>query len=111
MTSDLGFTCPCDGGQHPELTMNHTAGAPAVWDPAFGDARDCLPSSDRCVVREQHYFAHLKTHVHTRPVGERSFLELEPAGHPLAVELRTEMTPARVPEVAFVLHSGVGSQQ
>ncbi|MCI4339810.1 MAG: DUF2199 domain-containing protein, partial [Thermoplasmata archaeon] len=28
----------------------------------------------------------LKTHVHTRPIGQRPFVELEPTDHPLSVE-------------------------
>ncbi|MEV0977865.1 DUF2199 domain-containing protein [Streptomyces sp. NPDC049915] len=49
----------------------------------------------------------LKTHVHTRPLGERPFVELEPTDHPLAVEQRTGITLDRVPEIAAaVLHSG-----
>ncbi|MGW1264432.1 DUF2199 domain-containing protein [Streptomyces drozdowiczii] len=31
----------------------------------------------------------LKTRVHTRPVGDRPFVELEPTDHPLAIEQRT----------------------
>jgi hypothetical protein len=30
----------------------------------------------------------LKTNVHTRPVGDRPFVELEPTDHPLAIEQR-----------------------
>ncbi|WP_442816101.1 DUF2199 domain-containing protein [Streptomyces sp. NBC_01233] len=56
MTSDLGITCSCCGAHHPDLPMNCTAEAPAVWDPAFADAEDRLLSSDQCVVRAQHYF-------------------------------------------------------
>jgi hypothetical protein len=49
----------------------------------------------------------LKTHVHTRPVGERPFVELEPTDHPLAVEQRTGITLDRVREIAAaVLHGG-----
>ncbi|WP_405619983.1 DUF2199 domain-containing protein [Streptomyces sp. NBC_01511] len=51
MTSDLGFACSCCGAHHPELPMNYTAEAPAVWDPTFTDADDCLLSSDRCVIQ------------------------------------------------------------
>ncbi|WP_433543727.1 DUF2199 domain-containing protein (plasmid) [Streptomyces sp. CA-294286] len=48
---------------------------------------------------------HLKTHVHTRPVGERPLVELEPTDHPLAVEQRTGITRHRVREIAAaVLH-------
>ncbi|MGW3638582.1 DUF2199 domain-containing protein [Streptomyces sp. NPDC005143] len=47
----------------------------------------------------------LKTNAHTRPVGERPFIELEPTGHPLAVEQRTGITQDRVREIAMaVLH-------
>ncbi|GAA2546966.1 hypothetical protein GCM10010295_36520 [Streptomyces intermedius] len=124
--------------------MNYTAEAPAVRQPAFADAEDCLLSADQSVVRGQHYFVkglieipvigsaevlswnvwvslsresfsrasdlwdrpgreaekshfgwlttdlpvypattlNLKTRVHTRPVGERPFVELEPTDHP-----------------------------
>lgn len=48
---------------------------------------------------------HLKTHVHTREVGRRPFVELEPTDHPLAVEQRTGITWERVQEIAeMVLH-------
>ena len=48
---------------------------------------------------------HLKTHVHTREVGRRPLIELEPTDHPLAVEQREGITWARVQEIAErVLH-------
>jgi hypothetical protein len=48
---------------------------------------------------------HLKTHVHTREVGRRPFVELEPTDHPLAVEQRVGITMERVREIAEqVLH-------
>jgi hypothetical protein len=48
----------------------------------------------------------LKTHVHTREVGRRPFIELEPTDHPLAVEQRTGITWDRVQEIAeLVRHS------
>ncbi|CAG6397899.1 DUF2199 domain-containing protein [Streptomyces cocklensis] len=47
----------------------------------------------------------LKTNAHTRPVGSRPFIELEPTDHPLAVEQRNGITHARVREIATaVLH-------
>jgi hypothetical protein len=47
----------------------------------------------------------LKTHVYTREVGRRPFVELEPTDHPLAVEQRTGITWDRVQEIAeTVLH-------
>ncbi|GAB3230100.1 hypothetical protein GCM10027447_24260 [Glycomyces halotolerans] len=51
----------------------------------------------------------LKTNVHTRPVGERPFVELEPTDHPLAVEQRTGITPERIREIAeAVMHPARG---
>ncbi|MGW7080034.1 DUF2199 domain-containing protein [Streptomyces sp. NPDC054866] len=48
----------------------------------------------------------LKTHVHTRQVGRRPFIELEPTDHPLSVEQRTGITMDRVRKIAeTVLHS------
>jgi hypothetical protein len=38
----------------------------------------------------------LKTRVHTRAVGERPFIELEPTEHPLAIEQRQGITWDRV---------------
>lgn len=47
----------------------------------------------------------LKTNAHTRPVGTRPLIELEPTDHPLAVEQRNGITHARVREIATaVLH-------
>ncbi|MEU7018934.1 DUF2199 domain-containing protein [Streptomyces sp. NPDC046385] len=149
--------------------MNYTAEAPAIWDPAFAGADDCLLTPDQCVVRGQHYFVkglieipvvdtdevfswgvwvslshesfsraadlwdapgresakpyfgwlttdlsvyptttlNLKTRVHTRPVGERPYVELEPTNHPLAVEQRTGISMDRVREIAAAaLHAG-----
>ncbi|WP_408022801.1 DUF2199 domain-containing protein [Streptacidiphilus fuscans] len=49
----------------------------------------------------------LKTNLHTRRVGQRPFVELEPTDHPLAVEQRTGITLDRVREIAeSVLHPG-----
>lgn len=45
----------------------------------------------------------LKTNVHTRPLGERPAVELEPTDHPLAVEQRTGIALARVREIAEAL--------
>jgi hypothetical protein len=42
----------------------------------------------------------LKTRVHTRPIGQRPFIELEPTDHPLAVEQRTGITMERVRAIA-----------
>ncbi|MFD7710342.1 DUF2199 domain-containing protein [Streptomyces sp. NPDC059786] len=49
----------------------------------------------------------LRNRVHIRPVGERPCVELEPTGHPLAVEQRTGITLERVRDIAAgVLHPG-----
>ncbi|MGL6074795.1 MAG: DUF2199 domain-containing protein [Fimbriiglobus sp.] len=48
---------------------------------------------------------HLKSFVHTRAVGCRPRIELEPTDHPLAIEQRDGITLARVQEIAeLVLH-------
>lgn len=48
----------------------------------------------------------LTTRVHTRVVGKRPLLELEPASHPLAKEQRAGITLSRVREIAeALLHS------
>ncbi len=41
----------------------------------------------------------LKTQVHTRDVGTRPYIELEPTDHPLAVEQRTGISEERVLEI------------
>jgi hypothetical protein len=47
----------------------------------------------------------LKTMVHTREVGRRPWVELEPTDHPLAIEQREGITLDRVQEIAeLVLH-------
>ena len=47
----------------------------------------------------------LKSHVHTRPVGQRPYVELEPTDHPLAIEQREGITRERVQAIAeAILH-------
>jgi hypothetical protein len=47
----------------------------------------------------------LRTNVHTRAVGQLPYIELEPTGHPLAVEQLAGITRTRVEEIAsFHLH-------
>ncbi len=45
----------------------------------------------------------LKTLVHTRSVGQRPLVELEPTEHPLSVEQRTGITWQRVQELAEII--------
>lgn len=44
----------------------------------------------------------LKTMAHTRPVGERPWIELEPTEHPLSLEQRFGISPRRARELAHV---------
>lgn len=67
--------------------------------PYFGWLSTALPSYPETTL-------HLKTSVHTRPVGERPLIELEATEHPLAVEQRQGITLKRVQEIAeCVLHN------
>lgn len=45
----------------------------------------------------------LKTNLHTRPLGQRPSIELEPTDHPLAVEQRHGISEGRVQEIAGAL--------
>jgi hypothetical protein len=71
-----------------------------LWDstgresepPYFGWLCTCLPGYPET--------QSLKTNVHTRPVGERPFIELEPTDHPLAVEQRHGISLARARGIA-----------
>ena len=69
-----------------------------------------------CRVNESPYFGwlsnrlpfypdtlNLKTHVHSRVVGQRPFIELEPTNHPLAFEQRLGISMARVQEIATAM--------
>jgi hypothetical protein len=53
----------------------------------------------------------LKTMVHTREVGIRPFIELEPTEHPLAVEQREGIYMARVREIAEELCSRITERE
>ncbi|MBC9716617.1 DUF2199 domain-containing protein [Streptomyces sp. TRM66268-LWL] len=90
------------------LSRDNFARAAELWDtpgreaeePYFGWLSTDLPLYAPTTIN-------LKTHVHTRPVGERFSIELEPTDHPLAVEQRTGITLDRVRAIAeTVLHSG-----
>lgn len=48
----------------------------------------------------------LKTNIHTRPIGTRPSVELEPTEHPLALEQRNGITMDRVREIAGLLLHG-----
>jgi hypothetical protein len=46
----------------------------------------------------------LKTAVHSREVGVRPYVEIEPTDHPLAIEQRNGITLARVKAIAEQMH-------
>jgi hypothetical protein len=48
----------------------------------------------------------LALNVHTRPIGQRPFLEVEPTDHPLAVEQREGITLDRVREINGLMRHG-----
>jgi hypothetical protein len=87
------------------LSAENFAWACELWEqrgresepPYFGWLSTALPGYANTV--------NLKTQVHTRKVGRRPFVELEPTDHPLAVEQREGITRDRVQEIAeLVLH-------
>ncbi len=67
-------------------------------EPMFGWLSTSIPCYQEVTVN-------LKTMVHTRKVGTRPFIELEPTEHPLAVEQRKGIPMKRVQEIAeHILH-------
>ncbi|WP_233163639.1 IS630 family transposase [Glycomyces salinus] len=56
MSTPVGFTCSCCGEHHATLPMGYSTTAPAIWEPSFADAPDCLLSADQCVIKAQHFF-------------------------------------------------------
>ncbi|RJS62751.1 DUF2199 domain-containing protein [Priestia filamentosa] len=45
----------------------------------------------------------LKTNVHTRSIGRRPFIELEPTDHPLAIEQREGISLERIAEIKEII--------
>lgn len=105
---------PVRGGEHPVFSWN-------VWSSLsrenFERASALWHSPDR--VKEPPYFGwmsvelapvyppttNLKLNLHTRELGRRPFLEVEPTSHPLAVEQREGITVERVRELnELMLH-------
>ena len=87
------------------LTAQNMRRAAELWEtpgresepPYFGSLSTELPGYPRTLL--------LKAHVHTREVGRRPRIELEPTDHPLAVEQRDGITWDRVRGIAErVLH-------
>jgi hypothetical protein len=54
---------------------------------------------------------HIKTMVHTRDIGLRPLIELEPTDHPLAIEQRAGITLERMRAIAEVLHHYMNPSQ
>ncbi|MEU3481942.1 DUF2199 domain-containing protein [Streptomyces sp. NPDC033753] len=83
------------------LSRESCSRAADLWDrpgreeekPQFGRLTTDLPVCSPTTLN-------LKTNVHTRPIGERPYVELEPTDHPLTVEQRTGIIQDRVRAIA-----------
>ncbi|WP_407704723.1 DUF2199 domain-containing protein [Streptomyces microflavus] len=88
------------------LSKENFAGALDVWNTEGREAEKPYfgwLSTELALYSES--TTNLKTNAHTRPVGKRPFIELEPNDHPLAVEQRAGITQDRIREIAIaVLH-------
>lgn len=83
------------------LSKDNFARAVEVWDTEGREAEKPYfgwLSTELALYSES--TTNLKTNAHTRPVGTRPFIELEPTDHPLAVEQRSGITHGRVREIA-----------
>ena len=82
------------------LSEKNFSRAVELWDkagrenepPYFGWLSSALPYEPSTL--------NLKVNLHTRPVGERPLIELEPTEHPLAVEQREGISIAKVRQIA-----------
>ena len=83
-----------------ERALEHweTPGRERLLEPTVGFLSSSLPTYPDTL--------NLLGRLHTRPLGLRPFIELEPTDHPLAVEQRTGITWARVEEIASVVLHG-----
>ncbi|MFF3947573.1 DUF2199 domain-containing protein [Streptomyces sp. NPDC001902] len=88
------------------LSRDNFARALEVWDtPGRESEKPCFGWLSTELALYSPSTVNLKTNAHTRPVGRRPYIELEPTDHPLAVEQRTGITRDRVREIAMaVLH-------
>lgn len=88
------------------LSKENFAGALGVWNTEGREAEKPYfgwLSTELALYSES--TTNLKTNAHTRQVGKRPFIELEPTDHPLAVEQRSGITQGRIREIAIaVLH-------
>lgn len=100
----IGTTETFTWGVWVSLSRDNFARMARLWEtpgrenepPYFGWLSTILPAYEPTTLN-------LKTNLHTRPVGIRPAIELEPTDHPLAVEQRTGITRARVQELAELL--------
>jgi len=95
MSPDQGFLCHRCSQRHP--------GPPMAFGLAAPDYRSDDLTADPLNAPYPPSTLNLKTILHTRPLGERPLIELEPTDHPLAVEQRNGITLTRVQEVAEAL--------
>lgn len=94
---------PFTWGVWASLSMESMQRCYEIWDqegretepPLFGWLSTSLPLYPETMS--------LKTHVHTRPLGQRPFIELEPTDHPLSLEQRGGITMDQVREIAETL--------
>ncbi|HYE21044.1 MAG TPA: DUF2199 domain-containing protein [Tepidisphaeraceae bacterium] len=85
------------------LSQLNFARATLLWEqpgresesPYFGWLSSSIPTYPSTI--------NLKTHVHTRPVGVRPLVELEPTDHPLAREQRDGITWERVHQITAAI--------
>ncbi|MFC4116803.1 DUF2199 domain-containing protein [Nonomuraea zeae] len=103
--TDLGETF--SWGAWVSLSPENFARAVKLWEtpgresepPYFGWLSTELPIYSPSTIN-------LKANLHTRAVGRRPLIELEPTDHPLAVEQRNGITLARVQQIAETLLHG-----
>jgi hypothetical protein len=71
---------------------------------AFGYVSNALPTYEPSTFS-------LKSHVHTRSIGTRPWIELEPTAHPLAVAQRTGIGAARIAAIYHFYEEQTGHYQ
>ncbi|MEU4266582.1 DUF2199 domain-containing protein [Streptomyces sp. NPDC026092] len=128
VAADHHHACACCTEHRDGPPLSYGAPAPAAWKPRYSRRRDSELTADQCVIKGRHFFVHglieipvrdsgdtfsyphstllLKTHVHTRAVGERPLIEVEPTDRPLAIEQREGITTSRVRDLADLLIRG-----
>lgn len=80
-----------------------TEGREEVLEPMFGWLSTSIPCYPETI--------HLKTMVHTRSIGIKPYIELEPTNHPLAIEQRKGVSMERIKQIAEELCDGEQQQK